>query len=135
MSNLYNAAEWIWRHRGNDVWWRPSVLTNRNPDSESLGLSQVEAMAIFNRLVEERLLFPGIINTNERVFFINEINEKEWSRFIFCSKWYYRWFINPFLKLSRNIGLFIYWIISLIIASGIGAFISEWMHKIFEVQQ
>jgi hypothetical protein len=80
-SKTLIAAEWLWSHRGKNLWWTPNVLTQANPDPTSPKLEVVEAVSIFRYLEEKGLVFSS--NQNDRtVFCLHEAKEQEWSDFI-----------------------------------------------------
>jgi len=80
-SNLLIAAEWLWSHRKNELWWRPEVLTESNKDVSAPKLSSVEAQGVFKVLLERNLIFPAVPD-GRPIYHLNEVKEREWSDFL-----------------------------------------------------
>ncbi len=126
MKKLYVAAKWMWDHRGHNLWWSPPVLTASNDDPSSPNLNQVEAESVFRLLLERKLIFPSFNPTEKRiVYLLHELKENEWKLFLKEINLFHRWFIKPLLIHFKNIWTAILWLVSIIIASYIGALFNE----------
>jgi hypothetical protein len=80
-SNLLLAAEWMWSHRGENLYWRPNVLTDSNPDPDAPKITMVEAESIFRYLEDKGLLHQGH-NNGHPAFFLEEAKTQEWESFL-----------------------------------------------------
>ena len=126
MNKVKEAAQWMWEHRGQDIWWRPPVLTSSNPDKTAPSLSVVEAESLFRILDEKALIFPFVHPTDKKTaYLINELKEEEWGSFLRHYNGFYRYLLHPVWKVFRSLTGFIIWLASVIIASFIGAWINS----------
>ena len=133
MKKLRDAAAWMWDHRGQNIWWKPAVLTPANPDQTNPGLNLVEAESIFRLLEDARLIFPTKHPGDEStVYLINEVREKEWTSFLKDLSPFQRYVGRPMTVLFGYPWIVIVWFISLVIASGVGAFFGELMESFFK---
>jgi len=130
-SKLRTAAMWLWERRGNNLFWRPQVLSVSNPDPTSPKLNLVEAQSIFRLLEEKQLIFPGPASDGRMAYYINEVKEKEWNTFLNGLNPFHQFFVRPLISIFKNLWITIIWLISIVIASAIGAFFSEWMKSLF----
>jgi hypothetical protein len=80
-SNLLMAAEWLWSHRGKEMFWQPGVLTKINPDPTAPKLGVVEAAGIFETLQERQLIFSTLVDSR-MVYFLNDNKTAEWNTFL-----------------------------------------------------
>lgn len=131
MKKLAQAAKWMWDHRGQDIWWKPPVLTPQNNDSTAPGLTLVEAESVFRLLEDEKLIFPFRHN-GSTAYLVNEVKEKEWSDFFKGINPFHRWIIRPLVKVFTNVWTVIIWFISVVIAAAVGGFFSSWMQSLFQ---
>jgi hypothetical protein len=124
MKKLKLAAEWMWKHRGQNIWWKPAVLTSANPDTTKPDLNMVEALAVFRKLEEDALIFP-VQHPVEHgtVYLINEVKEEEWTAFLRKRSLAYIYLVHPLVVLLKNLWTVIIWLLSVIIAS----FFAAWM--------
>lgn len=58
------------------------MLTKQNPDSTAPKLTEVEAVSIFNVLLERGLIFRAAPEHGQNVFHLHEAKEREWNAFI-----------------------------------------------------
>src|SRR5260370_28445679 len=84
MKELRAAAKWMWDHHGQEIWWRPPVMTSANTqDPTNPGLTQVEAESVFRLLEDEKLIFPFQHPTDKKTaYLINEVKQSEWAAFL-----------------------------------------------------
>jgi hypothetical protein len=129
-KKLHTAATWMWERRGKNLFWRPLVLTEINNDPTSPKLNAVEAHSIFRLLEEQKLIFPSQ-EGGQTAYYINEVKEKEWNTFLRELNPYHRFFIRPLLLFFKQLWTAILWLISIVIASVIGAFFGEWIKALF----
>lgn len=130
MKKLCAAAEWMWNHRGNNIWWRPNVLTLSNPDSTNPRLTLVEATSTFRLLEEEKLIFP-VQNPNDMniAYLINEVKEEEWVRFLKGLNPWDKFLFRPLLLLFKTAWTVLIWFMSVVVAVAIGGFFGAWMES------
>jgi hypothetical protein len=121
----------MWDHRGQNLWFTPTVLTPDNNDPTAPKLSTVEAESVFRLLEEERLIFPVKHPSGFTAYLINEVKEKEWSGFLKGINPFHRWVVRPLVKVFTNVWTVIIWFISIVIASAVGGFFSAWMQSFF----
>ena len=120
----------MWERRGKNLFWRPLVLTEKNADVTSPKLNPVEAHSVFHLLEEQKLIFPGQ-EGGQTAYYINEVKEKEWNTFLKELNPFHRFFIRPLLAFFKQLWTAILWLISILIASAVGAFFGEWMKSLF----
>lgn len=120
----------MWERRGHNLFWRPPVLTENNNDPTSPKLNLVEAHSIFRLLEEQKLIFPGQ-EGGQTAYYINEVKEKEWTTFLRELNPYHRFFIRPLFFFFKQLWTAIFWLISIVIASAVGAFFGEWIKSLF----
>jgi hypothetical protein len=134
MKKLFRASSWMWDHRGQNIWWRPPVLTaSGNPaDPSNPQLNLVEATSVFKTLENQKLIFPVQHPVDKKTaYLINEVREKEWKTFLRGMSFWWRFTARPLVWIGRNVAAAIFWLISIVIASAGGAFFGEWMKKLF----
>ena len=133
MQKLRRAAEWMWDHRGQNIWWRPAVLTPINPDTTNPGLNIVEAESVFRMLEDQKLIFP-VLNPQDQqtAYLINEIKESEWKVFIRALTPFHRYFLKPLILIFTKLWVVVVWLISVAAAAAIGGFFSAWMQSLFK---
>jgi len=114
MKKLRTAAKWIWNHRGQEIWWLPSVLTD-NPDPTSPKLSSVEAESVFRLLEDEKLIFPLKHPTEMKtVYLINEVRKAEWELFLKKTNPFYLYVTRLELKCVWK---FLIWLLGTVIVA------------------
>lgn len=134
MKKLQEAAKWMWNCRSRDIWLNPSVLTSQNNDPTVPTLTVVEAESVFRLLEEKKLIFPIRNQYGTIAYLINEVKEKEWNEFLKEVNPFHRFVLQPLLKIFKNIWTVFIWLISIIIASWMGAFFSAWMQSVFKTK-
>src|SRR2546427_7291196 len=118
MRKLKNAAKWMWDHRGQDIWWRAGALTAQNAqDQTAPRLSIVEAESVFRLLEEEKLIFPFKHPEGGTAYLINEVKEKEWTKFLRSVSWFHVFILRPLIRIFGSVWAVFVWFVSLIIAS------------------
>ncbi len=129
---LQEAATWIWDRKDKADWWTYLVLTPENPDPENLGILRNQALQIFTILEERRLILPSTEIINNRLYPVFKLNfntNKEWQD-LTSKKGIWKLHILPFLKWSfKKSWLFIIWVISLAIASGLQVITKKIINK------
>jgi hypothetical protein len=82
-SNILIAVEWLWSHRGKNMYWRPHVLTPENTgDPSAPKLTTVEAASVFKLLMEKGLMFTGVDDKGAPAFWLHEAKVQEWNAFL-----------------------------------------------------
>jgi hypothetical protein len=134
-KELQEAAKWIWERKEKAEFWNFIVLTNINTDPSTLSLDRNKAFQIFTILEERRLILPIIIPSEKGNFPAYKINfdkEKEWKN-LSTKKGIWRLYIWPSIKwFFHKWGLFIAWLITLILASSIQSFCNKVIEKFVE---
>ncbi len=127
MKKLRTAAKWIWEHRGQDIWWRPPVLTAANAqDPTNPQLSTVEAESVFRVLEDEKLIFPFQHPSDKKTaYLINEVRTAEWEAFLQKMSPFHMYVVRPFMALFKNGWAVLVWFLSTIIAAFLGAFVKK----------
>jgi hypothetical protein len=115
------AARWLFDRRNKAMWWGWAVLTNHNPDEETLGLDDVRAYQIFTDLAERRLLVPFVRDDGAEAYSLNLGLESEWRAVIEPPGTFRRYVAPAFAWAFRSVWGFIIWLASLIIAAWIGS--------------
>ncbi|MDI1320490.1 MAG: hypothetical protein PSW75_09920 [bacterium] len=127
MNKLRTAAKWMWDHRGQDIWWRPPVLTAANvQDPTNPQLSTVEAESIFRLLEDEKLIFPFQHPADKKTaYLINEVRESEWESFLEKMSPFYLYVTRPLKAVLKNGWALLIWFLGTVIAAYLGAVISK----------
>ena len=83
-TKTLNAMKWLWAHRGNNIQWSPGVLTEANTkDASAPQLSQVEAVSVFEQLLERGLILKtGEVSPGNPTYILHESKVQEWDRFL-----------------------------------------------------
>ncbi|MBI1194851.1 MAG: hypothetical protein GC138_03260 [Gammaproteobacteria bacterium] len=125
MNKLRRAAQWMWDHRGQDIWWRPPVLTAANTsDATNPGLSTVEAESVFRLLEDEKLIFPFQHPDDKKTaYLINEVRESEWKSFLEKMSPFYLYVTRPLKVVFKNSWVLLIWFLGTVIAAYLGAVI------------
>ena len=120
--DLAKAVRWIWEHRNQPQYWEWHDLTTRNPAQDNLGLSDAVAWNIFTVLESKGLLhsFPNKKDGKDIFAFKIDLSDpKQWSEMKKDPTKYRRWFILPLKKFGKKFGVFIIWIISIVITTAL----------------
>lgn len=127
MKKLRTAAQWMWDHHGQDIWWRPPALTIENvQDPTNPHLSLVEAESVFRLLEDEKLIFPIQHPEDKRTaYLINEMRSTEWNSFLKKINPFYLYVLRPLAALFKNGWTAFIWFLSTVIASVLGALIEK----------
>lgn len=78
-KNRSRAMKWMMERRQHVVWWRWSVLTDKNPDPTSLRIKELDAFLIFSDLVQRGLLLPVVADDGSEAYSINSARIADWS--------------------------------------------------------
>ena len=79
--NLKVAVEWVWNHRAQYSRWNLDLLTEQNTSSDSLKLSQSDAMIVFNALLRKRLLI-GMGRDGKTLHYVLSDQDRDWFAYI-----------------------------------------------------
>jgi hypothetical protein len=132
MKKLREAVKWMWDHCGQDIWWKPHVLTSKNTDPTAPRLTLVEAKSVFRLLEDEKLIFPIQLQDRSTAYLINEVKEKEWGDFLKAINPFNRWVVRPLVRLFTKFWIVIIWFTSVVIAAAVGGFFSAWIQSLFD---
>jgi hypothetical protein len=100
-------------------WWRWSVLTAHNTDSESLKLEPKEAVLVFADLVQRGLLVPVVASDGGDAFTINPGRDAEWKQVM-----------HPCWSYFREHGLTLLgYVVSGLVGAGIGVGLDRFLAK------
>ena len=123
----------MWEHRGQDIWWRPGVLTAQNrQDSTAPQLTLVEAESVFRVLEDDKLIFPVKHPDGGSAYLINEVKKKEWTKFLRSISWFHVFILRPLVRIFGSAWAVFVWLLSVIIASVIGAFLQQSIAKLLQ---
>ncbi len=122
IEELAAAADWIWKHRDEPQYWEWHDLTARNPASDTLNMPDTIAWNIFTILQERNLMIPFKVTKDGKTFQafkINLSNDREWEKARKAPSACQRYLWQPLKKLGISFWVFLFWILSLIIASSL----------------
>ena len=126
MKQLRHSAEWMWNHRGNNIWWTASVLTSSNPDTSAPKLTTVGALSVFKLLEEEGLIYPVQEPGQARtVYLINEVKENEWKTFLRKSNPLHIYLLRPLKRIFGSAWNAMVWFISVVVAAVVAELIEK----------
>lgn len=127
MKKLRVAAKWMWDHRGQDIWWRPPVLTAANgQDPTNPKLSTVEAESVFRLLEDEKLIFPFQHPVDKKTaYLINELRVAEWEAFLKNMTPSYLYVTRPLKAVFKNGWALLIWFVGTVIAGYLCAVITK----------
>lgn len=115
-----SAAQWMDARQDRVDWWRWTVLTNKNPDPETLGIDERYAFLIFSDFVHDGMLLPMIAPDGFEAYAINPLKKDLWQRATHPTIW----------TIRRNVSRIIEWVCSAIIGGIIGICISLWWDRL-----
>jgi len=127
------AAQWIYAHRNASIDWDWPVLTRHNDAGDCLNLPEVIAFQIWTIFAEKRMVLPKEFPCHKvtgKPFWAYELNfsEKEvWTKTRRLPTCFDIWIFFPLQKALHHFPLFVIWIMSLIITSGVTHFIEKWI--------
>jgi len=140
-KTLQMAAKWLWERKDNAQYWNYSVLTDENPDKETLHLNQNDAFQIFIILKDRKLILPTTVKLkvgNKIVIFdafnINYNLENEWKVLV-TKKGVRSLYIFPSIKfIFKKFWAIFLFIIILVFSSSINSYIQIIFDKLFKGQ-
>lgn len=118
------AARWIFARKDRSIDWNWPVLTKRNPDSETLGYSDVVSYQIFTILEKEGLIEPFAFQIGDRdigSFKLCLHDSDTWSRVGTTPNWFRRFILWPAKETFSTVYRVFFWLISSSIVALLGA--------------
>jgi hypothetical protein len=83
-KTILAAVEWMWSHRGNNMFWRPGVLTEelnkQDPSAPKVTINEAES--IFLQLLERGLVYVKPAPDRLPAFWMHESKINQWKSFI-----------------------------------------------------
>ena len=118
------AARWLFARKERSIDWNWPVLTKRNPDSETLGYSDVVSYQVFTILEKEGLIEPFTFPLNGvdvASFKLCLHDAKKWQDVGKTPNWFRRFILWPARETFSTVYRVVFWFISSSIVALLGA--------------